>query len=242
MASMPRDPAPAPLNLRPVPSEPQALTLGLLSRLGTGMTLQTSGLELHQELEINGARYRFTASQVNGTTFKGRLTGASGEKWSDRFDLTRFPGALELARTVLGVSPPPAEQAPAAPTPPVPTRKEAAAQTAPGPVPSHLAPQVGETWVMNVLVENDDGREMRYLCTDADGRSYGAVRVLARNDFEEVFFHERGGWRLRIAIESITEDRVSYRQLDRHGRPRGPSKALATAVLVTTFVPEAAAY
>ncbi len=240
---MPRDPAAAPssgaTSPRPVSPEPQALTVGLLSRLGTGMTVQATGLELHQDVEVNGARYRFTATQVNGTLFKGRLVGASGEKWSDKFDLARFPGALELARTVLGAeavaTPAPAQTPPA--------RKEAAAPRAPStPVPSHLAPRVGETWVMNVLVENDDGREIRYVCTDVDGRSYGAARVLARNDFEEVFCHERGGWRLRIGIEAISEDRVSYRQLDRHGRPRGGSKALATAVLVTTFVPEAAAY
>ena len=35
---------------------------------------------------------------------------------------------------------------------------------------------------------------------------------------------------------------VTYRQLDRHGRPRGNPKVLATTILVTTFVPEAAAY
>lgn len=238
MAPMP-PPPPAAGAPKPIPPDPQALTVGLLSRLGTGMTLQTSGLELHQDLEVGGAKYRFSAVQVSGTTFKGKLVGAAGEKWSDKFDLARFPGALELARTVLGGAPVVAGAAEA------PARQDPAANrpaTSSAPVPSHLAPRTGETWVMNVLVENDDGREIRYVCTDVDGRTYGAARVLARNDFEEVFCHERGGWRLRIGIEAVSNDRVTYRQLDRHGRPRGSSKALATAILVTTFVPEAAAY
>jgi hypothetical protein len=75
MSSMPKGPSAPTLSApaqaaRPLPSEPQALTLGLLARLGTGMILQTAGLELHQELEVNGARYRFSATQVSGTTLR----------------------------------------------------------------------------------------------------------------------------------------------------------------------------
>ncbi|HZH04310.1 MAG TPA: hypothetical protein VEY30_11025 [Myxococcaceae bacterium] len=224
-----------PSALREEPPGAQALTVDVLKRLGGGLTIQAPGLELHQFFEVGGVRYRFSAVHQAGTVFKGRLLSPSGEKWAEKFDAERFPGAAELVRTVLGIpSAPPTAESPVASAARVP-------QPVPA-VPSHLAPQAGETWVMNVLVESEAGGEIRYVCTDIDGRPYGAARVLKRTDFESVFCQDKGGWRLRILIDACEGDRVTYRQLDSQRQPRGAAKVLATATLVTTFVPEAAAY
>jgi hypothetical protein len=47
---------------------------------------------------------------------------------------------------------------------------------------------------------------------------------------------------LRIQIESVQGDAISYRQLDSKGNPAGGARNIAAPVLVTTFVPEETDY
>ena len=96
---------------------------------------------------------------------------------------------------------------------------------------------------MNVLVERAEADEIRYACTNVDGKPFGAARILKRADFEDVFIQTGPGWRLLILIDEVRSDySVVYRQLDRHRQPRGAQKRMEGAILVTTFIPEAMAY
>jgi hypothetical protein len=193
-------------------------------------------VELIQEFQHGGTRYRFVAAREMGTRFKGRLIGPNGDVWSDRFELADFPGTRKVVALALGV-----REAPGAGDP-VGVGEATAAEGAPAHVPSHLQPHPGEVWVMNVVVEEAGTDEVRYVGTDIDGRPYGAARVLKRADFEAVFAHDRGGWRLLVQIDQVQDDHVIYRQLDRQRQPMGAPRKMAAAILVANFVPEAAAY
>lgn len=226
--------AAAPAVLEPLPPPGGAPTLGALAQhLGGGAAFGASRPgEISQDFKFKGVTWRFAATHVSGTTFKASLTGPQGEKWSDKFDLLRFPGIATVVGSVLGATPAKSE-----------APKPSAAPTGPSPFPSHLKPQAGEVWVMNVLVEREDAGEVRYACTNIDGKPFGAARILKRAEFEDVFVQVGGGWRLLIAIEEIGSNySVGYRQLDRNRQPRGPQKRMEGAILVTTFTPEAMAY
>ncbi len=229
--------------LEAVPPAASALTLSVLaSRFGPDVTvLPGPRLEVMQEFTHGGVRYRFQALHENGTTFRGRLSGPTGEKWQDRFELLRFPGALQMAATVLGVKqPPPVEASPkAAPASAPPPSARGVSSPAGG---GYIAPHPGEIWVMNVLVEGDDGKEIRYACTDVDGKPYGATRLLKKPDFQAVFVQQGISWRLLILIDQVNGDQVIYRQLNAARAPMGAQKTIAVGILVSNFIPEAAAY
>ncbi len=212
-----------------------AVTLETLSRAfgGEAMLAPNTEVELIQEFQHGGTRYRFVAHREMGTAFKGRLIGPTGDVWSERFELAQFPGARRVAAAALGIS----AEGDAGPL----------GDLAPGPgaaseVPQHLQPNAGEVWVMNVVVEQAGPEEVRYVGTDIDGRPYGAARVLKRSDFEAVFSSDRGGWRLMVVIDQVLPESVVYRQLDRQRQPIGAPRKMATAILVANFIPEAAAY
>lgn len=224
--------APGPLEATPPPRN--ALSLAALARVfGDEATLAPNALvELVQEFEYGGTRYRFLASREMGTRFRGRLIGPNGDVWSDRFELAAFPGTRKVVALALGAS---LEE-------PAPSVEPVMAPAAVGEVPQHLLPVPGEVWVMNVMIEGTAGDEVRYVGTDIDGRAYGAARVLKRAEFEAVFAQERGGWRLLVQIDQVQDGYVIYRQLDRARQPLGAPRKMAAAILVANFVPEAAAY
>jgi hypothetical protein len=238
LLSRPSPSAPAPRPAAPaveaMPPPRNAVTLaGLAAAFGGGVALApNAGVELIQEFQHAGTRYRFVAAREMGTTFKGRLIGPGGDVWSDRFDLANFPGAERVVALALGAGPGPDDALAAV----------EGAPAAAGPVPPHLLPHAGEVWVMSVVVEQTAGDEVRYVGTDIDGRPYGAARVLKRAEFEAVFAQERGGWRLLVQIDQVQGDQVVYRQLDRQRQPIGSPRRLAAAILAANFVPEEAAY
>jgi hypothetical protein len=217
--------------LEATPPPRNALTLAALAQVfGEDAVLAPNAMvELIQEFQHGGTRYRFVAAREMGTRFKGRLIGPSGDVWSDRFELADFPGTRKVAALALGA---PEAEAPAPP----------AEHAGAGGFPSHLQPHPGEVWVMNVVVEEAGSDEVRYVGTDIDGRPYGAARVLKRSDFEAVFTQDRAGWRLLVQIDQIQEGHVIYRQLDRQRQPIGAPRKMSAAILVANFVPEAAAY
>jgi hypothetical protein len=230
MATADRPAPAAPAVLAATPPPRNALTLAALARVfgDEAMLAPNAMLELIQEFQHGGTRYRFVAAREVGTRFKGRLIGPGGDVWADRFELAEFPGTRKIVAQALGAS--------------------EAAEAAPGPgagmegVPQHLQPQPGEVWVMNVVLEQASADEVRYVGTDIDGRPYGAARVLKRSDFEAVFTQERGGWRLLVRIDQVQEGNVIYRQLDSHRQPMGAPRKMSAAILVANFVPEASAY
>ncbi|HSN13643.1 MAG TPA: hypothetical protein VLT61_03370 [Anaeromyxobacteraceae bacterium] len=210
------------------PPPRNALTLSALAdAFGSEAILAPNAMvELLQEFQHGGTRYRFVASREMGTGFKGRLIGPSGDVWSERFDLAEFPGTREIVARALGVGGEGA--APAA----------GAGLLDPRP---HVVPKPGEVWVMNVVVERGGPDEVRYVGTDIDGRPYGAARVLRRADFEAVFAQAGGVWRLLVQIDQVQDGSVIYRQLDRARQPIGAPRKMSAAILVANFVPEAAA-
>jgi hypothetical protein len=221
--------------LQATPPPRNALTLAALAAVfGEDAILAPNAMvELVQEFQHGGTRYRFVAAREMGTRFKGRLIGPSGDVWSDRFDLADFPGARKVVALALGASD---DGAPAVDVP------EPAPGAPAADFPGHLQPHPGEVWVMNVVVEEAGADEVRYVGTDIDGRPYGAARVLKRADFEAVFASDRGGWRLLVQIDQVQEGHVIYRQLDRQRQPMGAPRKMSAAILVANFVPEAAAY
>jgi hypothetical protein len=224
------------------PAPRSALTLAAVSHVfgPDAMLAPNAMIELIQEFEFSGTRYRFVATREMGTRFKGRLIGPNGDVWSDKFELADFPGTRRVVATALGANAAASEG----------TSTLDVSQDFGGEpstlgaveVPHHMMPAPGETWVMNVLIEQMSNDEVRYVVVDIDGRPYGAARVLKRPDFEAVFAQEKGGWRLLIHIDQVAEGNVLYRQLDRQRQPMGAPKKLAAAILVANFVPEAAAY
>lgn len=223
------DAAEAP-DLAPTPAPRNALTLAALSQVfgEEAMVAPNAMVELVQEFTHGNTRYRFVATRELGTQFRGRVIGPSGDVWVERFDLASFPGARQVVAAALGVL----EPAAAAPEP----------AAAPEELRAHVMPHPGETWVMNVVVEQAGLDEVRYVGTDIDGRPYGAARVLKRSDFEAVFSQERGSWRLLVQIDQVADGSVIYRQLDRQRQPIGAPRKMPGAILVANFVPEAAAY
>jgi hypothetical protein len=221
--------------LEATPPPRNALTLAALEQcFGHEAILAPNAMvELIQEFQHGGTRYRFVATREMGTRFKGRLIGPSGDVWSDRFELADFPGTRQVVALALGAT----EEPGAAPTP-----TEEVIDAAGSSFPAHLTPQPGEVWVMSVVVEDAGQDEVRYVGTDIDGKPYGAARVLRRSDFEAVFSQDRGGWRLLVLIDQVQEGHVIYRQLDRQRQPMGAPRKMAAAILVANFVPEAAAY
>jgi len=223
----------APLEVTAPPRN--AVTLETLSRAfgGEAMLAPNAAVELIQEFQYGGTRYRFVAHREMGTAFKGRLIGPSGDVWAERFDLAHFPGAPRVVAAALGLAPE-GDSGPLG---------ELGAQAgAGGQVPQHLMPHLGEVWVMNVVVEQAGPEEIRYVGTDIDGHPYGAARVLRRSDFEAVFSSDRGGWRLLVVVDQVQGESVLYRQLDGQRQPIGAPRKMATAILVANFIPEAAAY
>jgi hypothetical protein len=233
-AAPPRAAAPA-SRLAATPPPRNALTLASLQRAfgEDAIVAPNATVELVQEFVFAGTRYRFVASREMGTQFRGRLIGPSGDVWSERFDLDGFPGTRRVVALALGAP----DEAVEPQTSPEPVDSAARAE-----VPGHLLPHGGEVWVMNVVVEEAGADEVRYVGTDIDGKPYGAARVLKRADFEAVFTHERGGWRLLVQIEQLQDGNVIYRQLDRQRQPIGAPRKMSAAILVANFVPEAAAY
>jgi hypothetical protein len=221
--------------LEATPPPRNALTLAALAAVfGEDAVLAPNAMvELIQEFQHGGTRYRFVAAREMGTRFKGRLIGPSGDVWSERFELAEFPGTRKVVALALGASD---DQAPIG----LDTPDDGAAPSAG--FPGHLTPHPGEVWVMNVVVEEAGTDEVRYVGTDIDGRPYGAARVLKRADFEAVFAADRGGWRLLVQIDQVQEGHVIYRQLDRQRQPMGAPRKMSAAILVANFVPEAAAY
>ena len=220
------------------PPPRNALTLAALAqRFGMDAVLAPNAtVELVQEFQHAGTRYRFVATREMGGRFKGRLIGPGGDVWSDRFDLASFPGTSRVVALALGIAAP-EDGGLAADAVDVATGAGGALE-----VPTHLMPHAGEIWVMNVVVEEAGTDEVRYVGTDIDGRPYGAARVLKRPDFEAVFTQDRSGWRLLVIIDQVQDGNVLYRQLDRNRQPFGAPRRMPAAILVANFVPEAAAY
>jgi hypothetical protein len=223
--------------LEVTPPPRNALTLEALARVfgADAMLPPNVMVELVQEFRHGGTRYRFLATREMGSRFKGRLIGPNGDVWSDKFDLLSFPGTAKVVAAALGAREPGAGAVAAGPGGPDLMAVAGVPGTWAG---QDVQPMAEEVWVMRVVVEQAGPNEVRYVGTDIDGQPYGAARVLAKADFEEVFSQDRGGWRLLVRIDQVQDGSVLYRQLDRQRQAIGAPRKMPTAILVANFVPE----
>lgn len=255
-ALVPPAPASAPAGPAAAPRTTSAeMTLSTLAhKFGASANLSpTSALELWGEVQVGNEKLKWIATRDASGNFTAALSGSAGVRFRESFSLQDFAGISSWLSKAMSSPPMPAAPTPAAAPPPSPPAATSA-QKSPSPqqllqlpppepgVPHLLAPQKGEVWVMNVLVEQETSEEVRYVCVDTDGKPYGASRVLKRVDFDSAFVRHGTFVRLLIYIDTVDGAFVVYQQLDSQRQPRGTSKRLATAILVTNFIPEAAAY
>ena len=105
-----------------------------------------------------------------------------------------------------------------------------------------LPPIVAETWVMDVRVEDENEREIRYRSINIGGEEYGAPRVLARAFFEETFVITQNGYRMLVRVLEVGEDSVVYQRLSAQRELAGGARSCPMIVFLANFMPEAAAY
>jgi hypothetical protein len=105
-----------------------------------------------------------------------------------------------------------------------------------------LPPIVGETWVMDVRVEDDDENEVRYRSINIGGEEYGAPRVLARSAFEETFVASQNGYRMLVRVLEVSAEHVVYQRISPQRELAGRARSCPMIVFLANFMPEAAAY
>ncbi len=109
-------------------------------------------------------------------------------------------------------------------------------------VAGHLPPVAGEVWLMEVRVEEDDGREVRYRGVNVGGTTFGAPRVLPRAAFESAYEAARDGHRMRVRVLRVEGDSVAYQRVDARGEFVTSPKHAPLIVFLANFAPEAGAY
>jgi hypothetical protein len=105
-----------------------------------------------------------------------------------------------------------------------------------------LPPIVGETWVMDVRIDDDDGGEVRYRGVNIGGEEYGAPRVLPKTAFEEMFVAAHNGYRMFVRVLEVAEHDVVYQRMNVQRALAGKPRGCPMIVFLANFLPEAGAY
>jgi hypothetical protein len=105
-----------------------------------------------------------------------------------------------------------------------------------------LPPVVGETWVMDVRIDDDDGGEIRYRGVNIGGEEYGAPRVLPKTAFEDMFVAARNGYRMLVRVLEVREHDVVYQRMTAQRALAGKPRGCPMIVFLANFLPEAGAY
>jgi len=229
------------------PAEP--ISLGSLSRLLSEKAVVLPGAVLQKDLMVAGKQIRFAARVDGPDLLAGKVISPDGVVWTGHFEPAEFPGVEDFVAGLLGsadvqVRAPTTVQVPRIQVP------APAPRPAPGLQPATIGelggqplPVPGEVWVMNTLVEQDDGTEVRYVGIDIDGQPFGAPRVLPKEAFERIFTQvSHGVYQLPVRIASVEPDKVAYHQLDPNRDPIGDLRGSRLAAFLSNFVPEAASY
>ena len=233
--------APTPVPAAHDPEPPEGLPLGeVVSRLGHDCLL-TRGAILAKDLRVGDRQLRLALRLEEGNRLAVRLVDPSGVRWRGRVELERLTSAEDFVAGLLGeatVQPPAGATTTAAPVPAAAAAPEAALDMELGA--SQVLPVTGERWAMNVLVERDDGAEIRYVAINADGQPFGAQRVLQKQVFASVFLQVSSGvYRLLVEVTGVSQGVVHYFQLDAGNQRRGPARSCDVAAFMSNFLPEA---
>ena len=221
------------------PSTARGVALGaLLDALGPDWLLG-AGATLSCPTQMHSADGRLVLELSEAGPFSLRLVGPAGTLWTrsvERTALAQWERIAARSRqgdgAPTGAKPTGAAEVPA-------TRWSAREeQLARGLLP----PVVGETWVMEVRVESDDGREVRYRGINVGGEDYGAPRVLRKEWFEGTFVRSAGGWRMQVRVLAVDEREVTYQRLTANRECVGQPRRCPLVVFLASFVPEASAY
>jgi len=217
-------------------SAPRGIALGaLLEALGPDWVLG-SGATLSCATTLHGESTRLVLELTEAGPLTLRLLGPSGTLFTRPLERTALAQWERVAaRTPRSTALEPAAVAGEPTAPRWSAREE---QLARGPLP----PAVNETWVMEVRVESDDGREVRYRGINVGGEDYGAPRVLRKDWFEETFIPSAGGWRMLVRVLAVDEREVTYQRLSARREGVSQPRRFPLVVFLASFVPEAGAY
>lgn len=236
-----------------------AVTAGMLARC-LGDTAQLAhGVAVMRKIRVGGRTFKLTLRQKRGRVFVGRIAWDDGVLWQGELEVDKHPPMDELVYELCrsrgwleqdGLTPQAA--APTAVAPIAPTLAAAPPLTVTAPAPVSQAafgqaggeqlPVAGEIWVMNVIVEQQDENEVRYSAINAEGKPYGAPRILPKSEFERVFAQHRGGCQLLVRVMGASPQQVVYVQLDPSYQPNSETRAIAPSIFLTNFLPEAGEY
>jgi hypothetical protein len=99
-------------------------------------------------------------------------------------------------------------------------------------------PAVGEVWVMDVIVEADDGEEVRYRGVGFTGQAFGAPRVLPKLAFEAAYVRSGRTHRMLVQVTHVDAQNVGYVKLDSERRPEGGDRKVALVGFLANFTQE----
>ncbi|MGH0029620.1 MAG: hypothetical protein ACQGVC_07510 [Myxococcota bacterium] len=99
-------------------------------------------------------------------------------------------------------------------------------------------PLEGQTWVMDVIVESDDGEEVRYRGVGFTGQAFGAPRVLPKIAFEASYHPSGQTHRMLVQVTHVDEENVGYVKLDGDRRPVGGERKVALVGFLANFTQE----
>lgn len=215
-----------------------AASLGsILDAFGPDAELKT-GACLAKDVVFERAPARLAAELRDGGKVIARLVRGQSVLWQGEADLAALSNWEQLsARIARERAAPPAAM-------PDPREEPARAWGAKEEALTRglLPPIVAETWVMDVRVEDENEREIRYRSINIGGEEYGAPRVLARAFFEETFVITQNGYRMLVRVLEVGEDSVVYQRISAQRELAGRARSCPMIVFLANFMPEAAAY
>lgn len=231
--------APSPSATADESKQPEGLPLGeVVARLGQDCLL-TRGAILAKDLQVGARKLRLALRLEEGNQLAVRLLAPSGEiVWRGRVELERLVSAEDFVVGLTAEASVQSQRGGGTAATPVPAASRV-------PVDFELAagqalPVAGERWVMNVLVERDDGNEIRYVGINADGQPFGAQRVLPKAVFTTVFVRASPGvYRLLVEVVAVKQGTVHYFQLDAANQRRDSTRSCDLPTFMSNFLPEA---
>jgi hypothetical protein len=218
-------------------AEARAIPIGALLEACGPDTALLPGARIARDVAFEGGPARLVAELRDGGVFAAQLLRNDAMLWHGDVDLAALANWDRLAARIARE-----RNAPAAPKAAgdEPTRawgpKEEALTR------GLLPPIVGEIWVMDVRVEDDDEHEVRYRSVNIGGEEYGAPRVLARKYFEETFVASQNGYRMLVRVLEVGAESVVYQRISLQRELAGKPRSAPMIVFLANFMPEAAAY
>lgn len=218
-------------------ADARAIPLGaLLEAFGPDAALQP-GARLAKDVTFEGKPARLVVDVHDAAAFVAQLLRDDTKLWQGDVDLAVLASwdrlAARIARELANAPAAPAQRE--EPRRAWGAREEALTR-------GLLPPIVGEIWVMDVRVEEDDEHEIRYRSVNIGGEEYGAPRVLARKYFEETFVASQNGYRMLVRVLEVGDDSVVYQRVSQKRELAGKPRGCPMIVFLANFMPEAAAY